>query len=135
MRGANVKMPYLYNVKCNGGTMTESETKELGELLQLQRALVLKDVSRHGVMSDVGTGVIADETERAEKITDAAVEHQLGYSESKLLEKIEYALERLDEGSYGICEHCHESINIERLKAKPSVSLCIRCQSAKEQQS
>ena len=115
------------------GTMTASETKELREALQEQRNHVLKDVNRHGVMTGVGAGVIADETERAEKISDAAVEHQLGFSESKLLEKIEYALTRLDEGSYGICDNCGKQINIERLKAKPSVSLCINCQSAKEQ--
>ncbi|WP_178931019.1 TraR/DksA family transcriptional regulator [Oceaniferula marina] len=113
--------------------MTESETKELREALELQRQHVLKDVNRHGIMNGVGAGVIADETERAEKIADAAVEHQLGYSESKLLEKIEYALDRLEEGNYGICDGCGKQINIERLKAKPSVSLCIECQSAKEQ--
>lgn len=113
--------------------MTKSEAKELRESLEEQRDAVLKDVNRHGVMTGVGAGVIADETERADKIAEAAVEHQLGYSESKLLEKIEYALERLEEGSYGICDSCHKPINIERLKAKPSVSLCINCQSAKEQ--
>lgn len=115
------------------GTMTISETKELRKALQEQRSHVLKDVNRHGIMTGVGAGVIADETERADKIADAAVEHQLGYSESKLLEKIEYALTRLDEGSYGTCDDCGKQINIERLKAKPSVSLCINCQSAKEQ--
>jgi len=77
--------------------------------------------------------VIADETERADKIAENMVEHQLGFSESKLLEKIEYALERIDEGTYGICDGCGMQINIERLKAKPSVSLCIECQTAKEQ--
>ena len=113
--------------------MTESETKELRDSLKQQRQHVLKDVIRHGVMNGVGAGVITDETERAEKIADAAVEHQLGFSESKILEKIEYALKRLDEGSYGICDGCKKEINIERLKAKPSVSLCINCQTKKEQ--
>lgn len=113
--------------------MTDNEITELRDSLNRQRQHVLKDVNRHGVMTGVGAGVIADETERAEKIADAAVEHQLGYSESKLLEKIEYALERLDDGTYGICDGCKKQINIERLKAKPSVSLCINCQTAKEQ--
>jgi len=133
MRGKDWKLCYGSFVKHPNGTMTESEKKELRDSLKLQRQHVLKDVNRHGVMNGVGAGVIADETERAEKIADAAVEHQLGFSESKLLEKIEYALKRLDEGSYGICDDCNKSINIKRLKAKPSVSLCINCQSAKEQ--
>ena len=113
--------------------MTESEKNELRKSLVGQRNHVLKDVNRHGVMTGVGAGVIADETERADKIADNVVEHQLGYSESKPLEKIEYALQRLDAGNYGICDDCHKEINIERLKAKPSVSLCINCQSLKEQ--
>ncbi|MBT8044747.1 MAG: TraR/DksA family transcriptional regulator [Verrucomicrobiae bacterium] len=112
--------------------MTESEKKELRETLISQRNEVLDDVSRHGTAGG-GMGVIADETERADVIAENMVEHRLGFSESKLLEKIEYALERLEKGDYGICDDCKKPINIERLKAKPSVSLCINCQSAKEQ--
>jgi DnaK suppressor protein len=111
--------------------MTESEKQELREALVGQRKHVLADVNRHGVKK--GAGAIADETERADIIAENMVEHQLGFSESKLLEKIEYALEQLDNGTYGICDECKKEINIERLKAKPSVSLCIDCQTAKEQ--
>jgi len=111
--------------------MTESDIQALRAALLEQRQAVVDDVARHGATTT--SGAIPDETERADKITEAAVEHQLGYSESKLLEKIEYALERLGEGTYGICDDCGKEIGIERLKAKPSVSLCIECQSAKEQ--
>ncbi len=114
--------------------MTEREKEELRQYLIDQQAHVLRDVDRHGIPKKAAVGVIADETERADKIADNVVEHQLGFSEAKLLEKIEYALKRLDEGTYGICDHCKKEINIERLKAKPSVSLCIECQSAKEKQ-
>ena len=113
--------------------MTESEKQELREALVGQRKHVIADVNRHGVKTGLGAGAIADETERADIIAENMVEHQLGFSESKLLEKIEYALEQLDNGTYGICDECKKEINIERLKAKPSVSLCIDCQTAKEQ--
>lgn len=98
-----------------------------------QRQKVIQDLNRHGVMSGGTAGAIADEAERAEKIADTLVEHQLGYTESKLLEKIDHALERLDAGGYGVCEDCGGSIGLARLQAKPSVSLCIDCQSSKEQ--
>lgn len=111
--------------------MTEEEKKELYDSLVAQKKEVLDDVSRHAVTGR-GVGVLADETERADKIAENMVEHQLGYSESKLLEKIEYALERLEQGTYGICDECNKQIGIERLKAKPSVSLCIDCQTKKE---
>lgn len=111
--------------------MTTEQKNELRAELERQRKQITSDVSRHGATGK-GVGVIADETERADVIADNMVEHQLGYSESKLLEKIDYALERLDEGTYGICDGCKQPINIERLKAKPSVSLCIECQMKKE---
>ena len=111
--------------------MTESEKIELRKALIGQQQDVWADVNRHS--KKTGSGVIADETERADKIAENMVEHQLGFSESKLLEKIEYALDQLDHGTYGICDDCQQEINIERLKAKPSVSLCIACQTAKEQ--
>ncbi|MGB1874272.1 MAG: TraR/DksA family transcriptional regulator [Akkermansiaceae bacterium] len=114
--------------------MTENEKQELRDALMGQRKSVMADVNRHGVKTGAGGGAIADETERADIIAENMVEHQLGFSESKLLEKIEYALERLDEGTYGVCDGCGNDINVERLKAKPSVSLCIDCQTAKEQE-
>jgi len=112
--------------------MTQSEQDEMREALTQQRQKVVLDLNRHGVMSGSTAGAIADEAERAEKIADTLVEHQLGYTESKLLEDIDHALERLDEGEYGVCEDCGGSIGLARLQAKPSVSLCIDCQSAKE---
>lgn len=45
---------------------------------------------------------------------------------------IEEALERLDDGSYGICESCEEEIPVERLKAMPFTRLCVQCQSERE---
>ncbi len=44
----------------------------------------------------------------------------------------EAALERLEEGTYDKCAQCGGEIPIERLKAKPAVTLCVQCQSAKE---
>lgn len=40
---------------------------------------------------------------------------------------LEHALERLEEGSYGICESCGKPIDLERLEALPQTELCIEC--------
>ncbi len=50
------------------------------------------------------------------------------------IRKIELALKRLDEGSYGYCEECGEEISMERLKVIPFALLCRDCQEAREQQ-
>lgn len=51
----------------------------------------------------------------------------------KLLEKIENALERVEDGSYGYCEDTGEPIGINRLEARPVATLCIEAQERHEQ--
>ena len=50
------------------------------------------------------------------------------------LQAIEEALERIEEGTYGICEVCEEEIAPERLEALPFTRLCISCQSDLEKE-
>lgn len=45
-----------------------------------------------------------------------------------LLEEVEAALAKIDNGTYGICDSCGKDISIERLEALPSAALCIECQ-------
>lgn len=52
--------------------------------------------------------------------------------ESDNLGQIDDALERIEEGTYGICEECQEPIGIERLKALPFTPLCINCKRLQE---
>jgi DnaK suppressor protein len=52
--------------------------------------------------------------------------------ESKLINKIKAALDRLDEDEYGICEMCGEDIGIARLRARPVTTFCIRCKTKLE---
>jgi DnaK suppressor protein len=52
--------------------------------------------------------------------------------ERKLIFKIQEALQRLDDGEFGVCEECGEEISIERLKARPVTTLCIECKSSQE---
>jgi DnaK suppressor protein len=52
--------------------------------------------------------------------------------ERKLLSKIDEAVARIQDGSYGLCEECGGAIGIERLKARPVTTLCIDCKSSQE---
>ena len=58
---------------------------------------------------------------------------KLTASEINLISKIELALSKIDNGSYGICTGCGNKIPVSRLDAKPSVSLCFDCQQEHEQ--
>lgn len=46
------------------------------------------------------------------------------------LKQVEYALQRLNDGTYDSCSDCGKAINPERLRALPSTTLCIRCAAA-----
>ena len=62
------------------------------------------------------------------------ISSQLAEVESRELARIEYALERMRDGQYGICEGCGCSIPMMRLNALPYASYCIKCQREAERQ-
>ena len=57
---------------------------------------------------------------------------KLGKREKYLLGKIEYALKKIDDGTYGECESCGEEISTARLMARPVAQLCIDCKTEQE---
>jgi DnaK suppressor protein len=59
--------------------------------------------------------------------------HKLGEREQVKLKAIDLALMKIDDGDYGECEECGETINKKRLKILPFARYCVRCQSELEQ--
>jgi DnaK suppressor protein len=62
------------------------------------------------------------------------ISSQLAEVESRELARIEYALERMRDGHYGVCEGCGENIPLARLNALPYATFCITCQREAERQ-
>jgi DnaK suppressor protein len=52
--------------------------------------------------------------------------------EKVFLEKIDHALEKIRNGSFGVCEECDDPISIKRLEARLETTLCIRCKEDQE---
>ncbi|MBX3198303.1 MAG: TraR/DksA C4-type zinc finger protein [Labilithrix sp.] len=52
--------------------------------------------------------------------------------EKVFLDKIEKALRKIEDGSFGVCEECGEEISVKRLEARPETNLCIRCKEDQE---
>ncbi len=73
-----------------------------------------------------------DPTDRASLEADRNFLLRIRDREHKLIKKIKQALERIDNGTYGICEACGEEISIKRLKARPVTTLCIECKAKEE---
>ena len=73
-----------------------------------------------------------DITDRASLETDRAVELRTRDRERKLIAKIDAALQRIDDGTYGYCEETGEPIGLRRLEARPIATLSIEAQERHE---
>jgi len=73
-----------------------------------------------------------DPIDQASMESDRDFSFRIRERESRLIAKITDALERIEDGTYGICEKCGRPISIERLKARPVTTLCIKCKKKQE---
>jgi RNA polymerase-binding protein DksA len=96
-----------------GGDLTELE-EEILKPVGGESSGGLSDVPLH--LADLGTG------EFEEELSLTLVEN-----EEQLLAEINDALDRIEQGTYGRCENCHQEISRERLEALPYARYCIRC--------
>ena len=77
---------------------------------------------------------IGDEGDRADIERTHEVSILLSVRDKEKLLAIEEALEKLREGTYGVCEECGDEIGAGRLKAMPLAKLCVPCQSRLEKE-
>ena len=73
-----------------------------------------------------------DYADRASSETDRSIELRARDRQRKLISKIDAALKRLDEGTYGFCEETGEPISLKRLDARPIATLSIEAQERHE---
>ena len=85
----------------------------------------------HGSIDD--NSVSADIVDQASSYTDKAVEMKAINRQIKLISKIDQALIRVKNATYGFCEETAEPIGLKRLMARPVAELCIAAQEKHEQ--
>lgn len=73
-----------------------------------------------------------DPTDRASLESDRNLTLRIRDRERMLKSKIEEALARIGEGTFGVCEVCEGPISVKRLEARPVTTLCIDCKSDQE---
>ena len=75
-----------------------------------------------------------DEVDQASSEYMQAFSFRLRGREKFLMEKIDLALRKIDQNTYGTCEECEEPISLKRLQARPETPLCIQCKEAQEKE-
>ena len=114
-------------------TMPEGRTERLRQLLLVRRQEIQRQID------ELLAQHRADQTQlREESVADTedlSTRDSVSHQQLSILEvrnqmrlQVEAALQRLDEGTYGICEDCQQPINEERVKAMPFARRCIDCQ-------
>jgi DnaK suppressor protein len=71
---------------------------------------------------------VGDEAERATRETENSLELRTRDRYRKLINKIDKALNRIEEGVYGYCDETGEEIGLDRLEARPIATLCLDAQ-------
>jgi DnaK suppressor protein len=73
-----------------------------------------------------------DPTDRASLESDRNFELRIRDRERKLIAKMQEAIKRIDDGTFGVCEACSGPISEKRLMARPVTTLCIECKTKQE---
>jgi len=111
----------------------ERKLKEIRKKLNRQREELISDAG-------IALTALPDETTFPELGDQASAEIDRNFMlklkgrERKLLKKIDEAIEKIDSGSYGVCEGCGEEIDIKRLEARPVTTMCIECKTEQEEE-
>jgi DnaK suppressor protein len=115
-------------------TMTKKREDYFKKLLtkRLDDLLVEANKTVTGMTGQGGN--FPDPTDRATLESDRNFTLRIRDRERKLIVKIKNALDRLENGAFGICEECGEDISDKRLKARPVTTLCINCKKKQENQ-
>lgn len=106
--------------------------EELRAMLLERRNDILKnfeqDLAEKGDLPEL----VGDVADIAQGASENEFTFQIAEAESRELGQIDKTLEKISEGTYGVCELCGENISLARLKALPFANKCIRCQEADE---
>ncbi|NKE47493.1 RNA polymerase-binding protein DksA [Roseomonas frigidaquae] len=127
-----VTLPPDYRPSSDEEFMNPLQLEYFRQKLLKWRADLLREAGE--TLTSMGQGGIieADLTDRASVETDRALELRTRDRARKLISKIDQALERVENGTYGYCEETGEPIGLRRLEARPIATMSIEAQERHE---
>ncbi len=102
------------------------------ELLKLRETILSGKSANIKTDRDTGDRDVGDFYDDVDIEKDRQLTYTLGERERAKLNAIDAALEKIKDGSYGLCEECGAEINKKRLKILPFARYCVACQSEME---
>ncbi|WP_323139235.1 TraR/DksA family transcriptional regulator [Streptomyces sp. NBC_01551] len=112
--------------------VAEARDELSSEVLRLRAELDASEQAIAGLMRDSGDGAGDDQADTGTKNITRESELALAANATQMLEQTERALERLEAGTYGLCENCGQPIGKARMQAFPRATLCVDCKQKQE---
>jgi DnaK suppressor protein len=127
-----VTLPPDYRPREDEQFMNEYQTEYFRQKLLRWRGELLRDSDETLQHLQEGGAQEADIADRAQTETDRSLELRTRDRARKLIAKIDAALQRIEDGTYGYCEETQEPIGVRRLEARPIATMSIEAQERHE---
>jgi DnaK suppressor protein len=121
-----------YQPKRGEEYMSKEQLEHFRQLLLAWKRELMEEVDRTMLHMKDDAANFPDPNDRATQESEFGLELRTRDRERKLLKKIDSALARIDDGSYGYCEETGEEIGLRRLEARPVATLCVEAQERRE---
>ena len=121
-----------YEPKRSEKYMNKKMQEHFRELLLKWKAELMSEIENTMRSIKSEAVIVADPNDRATQEEEFSLELRTRDRERKLIDKIDEALEAINNDEYGYCELCGEEIGIKRLEARPTATLCIDCKTLEE---
>lgn len=115
--------------------MNQKDLKRFKKMLEEKKKRAL--ISARKTLAEEAT---LDTDDLPDEIDLASSEYQQGMTlrlrdrEKYFIEKIDRAIEKIENGNFGNCEECGEEISLKRLEVRPETTMCIRCKEEQEKE-
>ncbi len=121
-----------YKMKRGEEYMSPQQLEHFQSILMAWKRELMDEVDRtvHHMQDEAAN--FPDPNDRATQESEFGLELRTRDRERKLLRKIDQALARIEDGSYGYCEETGEEIGLKRLEARPVATLCLEAQERRE---
>jgi DnaK suppressor protein len=121
-----------YQPRSGEAYMSPAQLDHFRQILQAWKRELMEEVDRtvHHMQDEASN--FPDPNDRATQESEFGLELRTRDRERKLLKKIDAALERIEDGSYGYCEETGEEIGLKRLEARPVATLSVEAQERRE---
>ncbi|HEX9875250.1 MAG TPA: RNA polymerase-binding protein DksA [Gammaproteobacteria bacterium] len=112
--------------------MSTHQLEHFRQLLWAWKRELMEEVDRTMLHMKDEAANFPDPNDRATQESEFGLELRTRDRERKLLRKIDSALQRIEDGTYGYCEETGEEIGLRRLEARPVATLCVEAQERRE---